>query len=99
MDVSYFTCLTRGLVVTKLPPKMSCGLCINGLAYLHSGTVIYKGKPYISFYYKCNRCNEEFTTTESDEETMIPIIPQMKRKQNMLDIIKTTFRVSEQNET
>jgi hypothetical protein len=58
-------------------PESHCCPCCDGTAMLctDSQPLSYKGESFTvtAYYYKCNKCQEEFTTTESDEATLAQI--------------------------
>jgi DNA-directed RNA polymerase subunit RPC12/RpoP len=49
--------------------KLDCGFC-DGKAILRSRPQVVNEKEFVHYYYKCTSCYEEFTTTESDTESL-----------------------------
>lgn len=74
----------------ELPLTLTCPYCgFDKSAVLRRRNETYHGKTYMHYFYRCVKCLEEFTTTESDNETLAPFFPSWKRKQMVLEIIKT----------
>jgi len=63
--------------MTKLLKQINCPTC-NGIANLISNPkqIKFQGKTHniTEYFYKCPKCNMEFTTTESDTKMLDPII-------------------------
>ena len=59
--------------MNNLPKELDCAFC-DGIAKLKTKDIILyvKGiaKQSTQYYYQCDKCNESFTTTESDELTI-----------------------------
>lgn len=61
---------------------LGCGKCGQKMIYTNEPIILtYNKKEYsvVSYFYKCNICGEEFTTSESDEQTLMQIPEYIKR--------------------
>lgn len=58
----------------ELLEEIDCPYCEKEISYLkgEEGTIKYRDKSFeiIYYFYKCNICKQEFTTTESDNKTL-----------------------------
>ncbi len=63
-------------IIKYMKSKIECPYC-DGIAVLNSESreITYKEKLFAvkSYYYKCEVCREEFTTTETDSLTMMQV--------------------------
>lgn len=63
--------------ITNMEKQLECPFCDTGVAELTqvNSKINYKGvtHPVIEYFYVCNDCQQDFTTTESDGATFAQI--------------------------
>lgn len=65
-------------IVQPITDRMGCAVC-DGIAFLSTDEISHtvEGKTWkgTHWFYKCGKCNEEFTTTESDTLSLASMQP------------------------
>ncbi len=93
MSNQLYTCPSRGPMQVNLPMELKCPFC-PGTANLHPRIFVYRKKSYLTFSYKCDKCKEDFSTTDSDEAGIGSLIrDNIKKKQLIMEVIKSVLKI------